>query len=57
MSLAVEDPRHFLQRVMGDESVELQRRIEAAKALLPHRAEHRFHREEGPDLVKAAWWQ
>ena len=42
----VEDPRHFLQRVMGDESVELRWRIEAAKALLPHAAEHRLQREE-----------
>ena len=41
-----EDPRHFLQRVMGDESVALALRVEAAKALLRHAGEQRVHREE-----------
>ena len=43
---AAEDPRHFLQRVMSDETVQLALRIEAAKALLQHAGEHRLHRDE-----------
>lgn len=34
---AAEDPHAFLLRVMNDESVDLALRIEAARALLPHR--------------------
>ena len=35
-STPTDDPRHFLLRVMNDETVTLALRIEAAKALLPH---------------------
>ncbi|MFL6626355.1 MAG: hypothetical protein ACJ8G1_07905, partial [Vitreoscilla sp.] len=33
-SKAEDDPRHFLQRVMNDERIDMALRIEAAKALL-----------------------